>query len=252
MLSWHEAQSFDRLAEDYDRLGDLGNDPFGDWVPSVVPVSRGRALDLGCGAGRHAVLLADWFDQVDAVDLSGPMIRLARRKRPRSNVCYSRVRHSRRRRLLRLRRQHGHAPPRAGPARRPRPHQVPGESRRPRRTRRRRLPETGDPPLVAVRRPALSPHSQPRTARCRRCLGDLQAIHRRVARSSGQRPLPQPGRVRAGLRIGLPHCHLHAGRPRPRHALGPPGMTWARHPGTTRQGAMFWLRWNRLPGRTCA
>jgi SAM-dependent methyltransferase len=25
---------------------------------------------------------------VDAVDLSGPMIRLARRKRPRSNVCY--------------------------------------------------------------------------------------------------------------------------------------------------------------------
>jgi SAM-dependent methyltransferase len=137
-LSWEEAQSFVRLAEDNDRLGDLGNDPFGDWLPSVLPVPRGRALDLGCGAGRHAVLLADWFDQVDAVHLSGPMIRLARRKRPRQNVCYL-------------------------------------ES------------------------------------------GNLDA-------SFGQ------------------------GRPRPRNGPGPPAMTRGEACPSTRQGAMFWLRWNRLSG----
>ncbi|TCO26261.1 ubiquinone/menaquinone biosynthesis C-methylase UbiE [Kribbella steppae] len=59
-----------------------------DWLPTVLPERRRRAIDLGCGAGRHAVILADYFDQVDAIDLSGPMIRLARRKRSRPNVSY--------------------------------------------------------------------------------------------------------------------------------------------------------------------
>lgn len=90
---WAGAQSFDRLAENYDRLGELTNDPVGGWLQSLLPTGSpdqrtGRALDLGCGAGRHAVLLADHFEQVDAADLSGPMIRLARHKRARSNVCY--------------------------------------------------------------------------------------------------------------------------------------------------------------------
>jgi SAM-dependent methyltransferase len=49
---------------------------------------RGRALDLGCGAGRHAVLLAERFTHVDAVDLSLPMIEIARAKRSRPNVAY--------------------------------------------------------------------------------------------------------------------------------------------------------------------
>jgi ubiquinone/menaquinone biosynthesis C-methylase UbiE len=66
MLSWQEAQSFDRLAELYDRLGELSNDAVGDWLPSVLPPRRSRALDLGCGAGRHAVLLADWFEQISS------------------------------------------------------------------------------------------------------------------------------------------------------------------------------------------
>jgi ubiquinone/menaquinone biosynthesis C-methylase UbiE len=83
-----EAQSFDRLAERYDRLSELGGDVVGDWLPEVMPASGGRALDLGCGAGRHAVVLAERFAQVDAIDLSGSMIRLARRKRPRSNITY--------------------------------------------------------------------------------------------------------------------------------------------------------------------
>jgi ubiquinone/menaquinone biosynthesis C-methylase UbiE len=35
---------------------------------------RTRALDLGCGPGKLAIPLADRFDEVWAVDLSGPMI----------------------------------------------------------------------------------------------------------------------------------------------------------------------------------
>ena len=81
------AQSFDRIAADYDRLGDFsGND--GSWLVNVLPAAGGRALDLGCGTGRHAVLLAERFAHVDAVDLSLPMIEIARAKRSRPNVAY--------------------------------------------------------------------------------------------------------------------------------------------------------------------
>jgi 2-polyprenyl-3-methyl-5-hydroxy-6-metoxy-1,4-benzoquinol methylase len=83
------AQSFDRTAADYDRLGDLGeNDSIRRWLVRVLPPAGGRALDLGCGAGRHAVLLAERFNRVDAVDLSQPMIEIARAKRSRPNVDY--------------------------------------------------------------------------------------------------------------------------------------------------------------------
>jgi 2-polyprenyl-3-methyl-5-hydroxy-6-metoxy-1,4-benzoquinol methylase len=86
---WAEAQSFDRVAEDYDRLGDLKRDDLiGPWLAGVLPGAGRSALDLGCGAGRHAVLLAQLFEQVDAVDLAGPMIELARARRPRPNITY--------------------------------------------------------------------------------------------------------------------------------------------------------------------
>ena len=84
-----EAQSFDRTAADYDRLGDLNqNDSFTRWLVSVLPPGGGPVLDLGCGAGRHAVLLAERFTQVDAIDLSLPMIAIARAKRSRPNITY--------------------------------------------------------------------------------------------------------------------------------------------------------------------
>jgi ubiquinone/menaquinone biosynthesis C-methylase UbiE len=83
------AQSFDRTAADYDRMGDLNeNQVIRNWVVSALPPAGGRALDLGCGTGCHAVLLAGRFTHVDAIDLSLPMIEIARAKRPRPNVCY--------------------------------------------------------------------------------------------------------------------------------------------------------------------
>ncbi len=84
-----EAQSFDWVAEDYDRLGGLnGNVAIGTWLDGLLPAAGGCALDLGCGTGRHAVQLAGRFEQVDAIDLSEPMIELARARRPRPNITY--------------------------------------------------------------------------------------------------------------------------------------------------------------------
>jgi ubiquinone/menaquinone biosynthesis C-methylase UbiE len=89
VISRIDAQSFDRVAEDYDRLGDLaGDNHVGRWLSDVLPLGGGCALDLGCGAGRHAVMLAERFEQVEAVDVSGAMIGLARKRRPRPHVTY--------------------------------------------------------------------------------------------------------------------------------------------------------------------
>jgi SAM-dependent methyltransferase len=83
------AQSFDRTAIDYDRLGDLSeNDHIMSWLVSVFPAAGRRALDLGCGAGRHAVLLAERFTHVDAIDVSRPMIEIATARRSRPNIAY--------------------------------------------------------------------------------------------------------------------------------------------------------------------
>jgi SAM-dependent methyltransferase len=72
-------QSFDRVAAGYDRLAALTMSPLIDpWLSGVLPAAGGRALDLGCGTGRHAMMLAGRFGAVEAVDLSGPMIELAR------------------------------------------------------------------------------------------------------------------------------------------------------------------------------
>jgi SAM-dependent methyltransferase len=84
-----EAQSFDRVAGAYDRLGDLNpNELIDSWLEGLLPATGGRALDIGCGTGRHAALLAGRFGQVDAIDLSGPMIDLATTRRSRPNITY--------------------------------------------------------------------------------------------------------------------------------------------------------------------
>jgi SAM-dependent methyltransferase len=89
MTSRPDAQCFDLLAADYDRIEELtGSSPFDYMLQELLPASGLRALDLGCGTGRHAAVLAQRFDQVDAVDLSGEMIKLARTRHPQPNINY--------------------------------------------------------------------------------------------------------------------------------------------------------------------
>jgi 2-polyprenyl-3-methyl-5-hydroxy-6-metoxy-1,4-benzoquinol methylase len=85
-----QAQSFDRFAAGYHQLGELtGAGLIDRWLTGLLPATGLRALDLGCGSGRHTVLLAERFEQVDAVDISLPMIELAKARRPRPNITYS-------------------------------------------------------------------------------------------------------------------------------------------------------------------
>jgi SAM-dependent methyltransferase len=83
------AQSFDQIAADYDRLGDLNNGGhIAEWLVRQLPDAGRRALDRGCGTGRHAALLATRFEHVDGVDVSGPMVDIARARRARPNITY--------------------------------------------------------------------------------------------------------------------------------------------------------------------
>jgi hypothetical protein len=71
MISRAEAQSFDRVAADYDRLAELAwdQDSIGHWLSGFMPASGRHALDLGCGAGLLSVALAGRFGEIDAIDL---------------------------------------------------------------------------------------------------------------------------------------------------------------------------------------
>jgi SAM-dependent methyltransferase len=83
-----DPQSFDRLAADYDRYASLEPPLILDWLLTQLPGRGRRALDAGCGSGRHTLALADRFDQVVGVDRSQPLIDLARRTRPHPRIRY--------------------------------------------------------------------------------------------------------------------------------------------------------------------
>jgi SAM-dependent methyltransferase len=83
-----DRQSFDALADRYDRLHDLQADLIGTWLPGALPKRGRRALDAGCGSGCHTLVLADRFDEVIGVDLSAEMVRLATARRSRPNIAY--------------------------------------------------------------------------------------------------------------------------------------------------------------------
>ncbi len=84
---------FDAFPELYDRFTDTWDSissSFDDWVARHLPAGARRAVDLGCGAGRVTSLLADWADDVLAVDVSDRMLELARTRRARDNITYQR------------------------------------------------------------------------------------------------------------------------------------------------------------------
>ncbi|HST64535.1 MAG TPA: class I SAM-dependent methyltransferase [Mycobacteriales bacterium] len=83
-----DPQSFDHLPARYDRISALLGTDLRAWLLFHLPPTGGRAVDLGCGTGVQTAMLAERFQEVLAVDLSGPMIDYARRRRPEPNVTY--------------------------------------------------------------------------------------------------------------------------------------------------------------------
>jgi SAM-dependent methyltransferase len=83
-----DLQSFDRFAVDYDRYASLEPPLVLDWLLAQLPGWGRRALDAGCGSGRHTLALADHFEEIVGVDISQPLIDLARHQRPHPRVRY--------------------------------------------------------------------------------------------------------------------------------------------------------------------
>ncbi|WP_406299751.1 class I SAM-dependent methyltransferase [Embleya sp. NBC_00888] len=77
---------FDAFAGDYDRYAGLC-DPLGEWLADLE-LTGDRALDAGCGSGRHALALAGSYIEVLAADVSAPLIEVARVRRPHERVRY--------------------------------------------------------------------------------------------------------------------------------------------------------------------
>lgn len=82
--------AFPDLFDRFTRIWDGISASFDDWVLAALPDRAGTAVDLGCGAGRHTVLLADRAASVLAVDVSDRILDVARAERPRSTIRYER------------------------------------------------------------------------------------------------------------------------------------------------------------------
>ena len=80
------SELFDRFTSIWDGIGT----GFDDWVLAALPARARAAVDLGCGAGRHSVLLADRADRVLAVDVADRMLAVARERRARPGIDYQR------------------------------------------------------------------------------------------------------------------------------------------------------------------
>lgn len=80
-----DPQHFDSCADVFHQLLELGPDSVAERLRSGWLPGGRRALDVGCGAGRHTALIAEQYDEVRAVDLSAEMLRHAR---PHPRVRY--------------------------------------------------------------------------------------------------------------------------------------------------------------------
>jgi 2-polyprenyl-3-methyl-5-hydroxy-6-metoxy-1,4-benzoquinol methylase len=83
------AKLFDDFAERYDRNDEITGGWITQWVEGVLADRAGEsAIDLGCGSGRVAHVLAKHYEKVRAIDLSPEMIELAQRKRPHPRITF--------------------------------------------------------------------------------------------------------------------------------------------------------------------
>jgi ubiquinone/menaquinone biosynthesis C-methylase UbiE len=97
------------MSSDAERLWDVSADAFDDeadhglrdpqvraaWqalLAPLIPAQPVRIVDLGCGTGSLAVLLAEHGNRVSGIDISGNMIRLARVKARAAGVAVDFVR----------------------------------------------------------------------------------------------------------------------------------------------------------------
>jgi SAM-dependent methyltransferase len=83
-----DPRSFDRFAADYDRFASLERPDLPGWVLQAFPQHGRRALDAGCGSGLYTRAFAEQFDEVVGVDLSAPLVEIARARRPHARVTY--------------------------------------------------------------------------------------------------------------------------------------------------------------------
>jgi SAM-dependent methyltransferase len=88
----HKTQADPRLFDDlpvvFDDFAQLFGGPLRAYLTARIPGSASRAVDLGCGTGLHATLLAPHFAEILGVDVSAPMLEFARTHRPHANVRY--------------------------------------------------------------------------------------------------------------------------------------------------------------------
>ena len=77
---------FDAFATEYDFVASLQSQ--NDFFTKNLSASKGAALDIGCGSGILAFELAQYYDNVVAVDLSEKMLAIASQKRSAPNIEY--------------------------------------------------------------------------------------------------------------------------------------------------------------------
>ena len=81
-----DPQSFDGFAEQYDAAVSIERSH--DFFLKSLPERRGSVLEIGCGTGLLAYELSHHFSSVVALDISEPMLTIARKKRSAPNIEY--------------------------------------------------------------------------------------------------------------------------------------------------------------------
>ena len=79
-------QSFDEFAVQYDDAASLERKH--DFFVEHLPLGRDSVLDVGCGTGLLSHELSRHFRSVVALDISEPMLTIARKKRSSPNIDY--------------------------------------------------------------------------------------------------------------------------------------------------------------------